>query len=224
MNNTDNRMPMIASPATRPLATSIPFSFTALCRASSTGETDRSTSHFNRPPMKIAADVSKGRYIPTAISIGARAPQSSSATPNAPPIASSPQAICPPTIPFASCAISPACGAGNARPPMPPVSRFASCSAMIGAIRKKASSTTVTISTTCIFHGVPPSRCPAFRSWISDPETLHAHATTAATPSTAATPGAPVTPMAVNSSADSTNADSVSPDSGWFEHPTNPHK
>ncbi len=51
----------------------------------------------------------------------------------------SPQAIWPPTMPLASCAISPACGAGSARPPMPPVARLASCSTMIGPIRKNES-------------------------------------------------------------------------------------
>ena len=69
---------------------------------------------------------------------------------------------------------------------------------------------------------MPPSRWPAFKSWISEPETEHATQTTAATPSTAATPARPVTPMVTISSAEISSADRVSPDSGWFELPTMP--
>ena len=57
---------------------------------------------------------------------------------------------------------------------------------------------------------------------MSVPETEQAHATTEATPSTAATPAMPLAPMASITSAESTSAESVSPESGWFELPTSP--
>src|ERR1700733_8471455 len=95
---------------------------------------------------------------------------------------------------------------------------------MMGPIKKNASKITDMISTTSIFQGVPPSKWPAFKSWIRDPETEQATQTTAATPSTAATPESPVTPMVSMTSAAMISAASVNPESGWLELPTNPTK
>ena len=92
----------------------------------------------------------------------------------------------PPTMPVASCAIRPAWGAASCSPPMPPGTP--ACRKTIGQMSTKATRTVEIISATSIFHGVPPSRCPTFRSWIMSPAIADAQQTTAATPSTAATP------------------------------------
>jgi hypothetical protein len=105
------------------------------------------------PPTKMADEVSNGRYIPTATSIGERAPHTASAIPKAAPIPSSPQAICPPTIPFGQLRHQARLRRGQRRPPMPPVSRLAWCRAMIGPIKKNASKITEMISTNFHFPG-----------------------------------------------------------------------
>ena len=85
---------------------------------------------------------------------------------------------------------------------------------MIGSSRKKETALTLKTSTSSIFQGVPPSKCPAFKSWIRLPETQQAQQTTEATPSTAATPPSPVAPIAIITSAAITSAQSVSPETG----------
>ncbi len=125
-------------------------------------------------------------------------------------------------MPVASCAISPACGAGSVRPPMPPFASSDWCSTMIGIITVMAVRITAAISTTSIFHGVPRSKCPALRSWMSEPEVQQAQHTTLATPSTAATPAAPFAPSASITRAARISAESVRPDTGWLDPPTSP--
>ena len=135
-----------------------------------------------------------------------------------------PHGISPPTIPCASCAIRPACGAESSRSPMPmpPCLMLAWCSQSIGKTSTKAVVIVAMISAISIFLGVPPSRCPTLRSWIRLPETQIAQQTTAETPRTAPTPCRPVTPNATMSSAARISAESVRPETGWFDPPTRP--
>ena len=65
------------------------------------------------PPMKMAKVVPSGRYIPTANSITLFTSIRIIASPSRIPTITSGQAISPPTIPFDSMAINPACGAGS---------------------------------------------------------------------------------------------------------------
>ena len=136
----------------------------------------------------------------------------------------SPQGISPPTIPWASWAIRPAWGADRARSPMPmpPCLMLASWSHNIGKTSTKEVVTVAMISAHSILRGVPPSMTPTFRSWIRLPETQIAQQTTAATPSTAPTPARPVTPKATISRAARMRAESVRPETGWFDPPTRP--
>ena len=61
----------------------------------------------------MANVVSSGRYMPTANSMGLRTSIMISAKPISMPTTISGHAISPPTMPLASIAISPACGAGS---------------------------------------------------------------------------------------------------------------
>ena len=72
-----------------------------------------------RPPMKIAKVVSRGRYIPTATSIGLRTWSMIITIPMRMPTTTSGHAICPATIPWARDAINPACGADRFGSPNP---------------------------------------------------------------------------------------------------------
>ncbi len=60
--------------------------------------------------------------------------------------------------------------------------------------RTSAAATTPISSPTCIFHGVPPSTWPTFRSCIMSPAIRRLQQTTAATPSTPAMPPVPEIP------------------------------
>ncbi len=75
---------------------------------------------------------------------------------------------------------------------------------------------------TCIFQGVPPSRCPTLRSWSISPATADETQTTAATPSTAATPFMPVAPMTSIRRAAMMRVDRVRPEMGLLEDPIVP--
>ncbi len=84
-----SRIPIMASPATRPEATSKPrFSTASLAFLSSPSlrAASRSAIHLMRPPTKMAAVVVKGRYMPTAMSMGDGDPMRISATAKSMPI------------------------------------------------------------------------------------------------------------------------------------------
>ena len=72
-----------------------------------------------RPPAKIADVDSKGRYMPTAISMGDGALIKMSMTARNMPTITRGHAISPPTMPFAIKAMRPACGAGSSMEPIP---------------------------------------------------------------------------------------------------------
>ena len=80
--------------------------------------------------MKMANVVSSGRYMPTENSMGERTLIMMSEMPIAMPTMTSGHAISPPTMPCASDAMSPACGAESARSPKPtpPIWMFEKCS------------------------------------------------------------------------------------------------
>jgi hypothetical protein len=82
------------------------------------------------PPTKMAKVVSSGRYIPTAKSMGLRTCTMISANPMKMPTITSGHAMLPPTMPWASAAIRPACGADSlgSPKPMPPLLMLAMCS------------------------------------------------------------------------------------------------
>ena len=73
-----------------------------------------------RPPTKIAPVVSKGRYIPTAINMGAGAPIMISAAAKNMPMMTRDHSSSPPMMPWAIVAMRPACGAGSSSEPIPP--------------------------------------------------------------------------------------------------------
>ncbi len=84
-----SRMPTMASPATRPEATSRPrFSTCSLALAScpKRRSDSRLATHLMSPPTKMAEVVVKGRYIPTAMSMGEGEPMRTNATANSMPM------------------------------------------------------------------------------------------------------------------------------------------
>ena len=101
--------------------------------------------------------------MPTATNMGERAPMHKSAI-RTRSNASSPQAISPPTIPLASCAIKPACGRRQGSSANAPGIQIRFMQKDHRSHQKNASSVTVITSTSCIFQGVPPSSCPALKS------------------------------------------------------------
>ncbi len=104
------------------------------------------------PPIKIANVVVKGKYIPTAISIGDGELIKIRAIAKNIPAKTSGHAISPLIIPLDIIAISPACGAGKASLPMP----LASCNHMIGRTRTSAAAITPMLPPICIRYGVAP--------------------------------------------------------------------
>ena len=110
------------------------------------------------PPMKIANVVPIGRYMPIATSIGLFTPIMIIATPIRMPATISGHAISPPTMPCASDAISPACGAGSAGSPkpMPPMLMLPWCSTSSGKYMTALATTTAISSTIWMLRGVPP--------------------------------------------------------------------
>ena len=86
------------------------------------------------PPRKMANVVSSGKYIPTAKSMGLRTCNMISAKPMKMPTTTSGHGMLPPTIPCASAAIRPACGADNlgSPKPTPPPLILARCSQSSG--------------------------------------------------------------------------------------------
>ena len=96
------------------------------------------------PPRKIANVVSNGRYIPTATSMGLFTCIMIMAMPKKIPTTTRGQGMLPPTMPTASVAINPACGAESWRSPnpMPPAFMLASCSSMSGQYITRLATTT----------------------------------------------------------------------------------
>jgi len=130
-------MPRIASPAISPLASSVPFSSTAARRPrGAIIEAVEEEFHRGRR-RKIADGFRKGRYLPrrSASDFSRRTGSARCRTPA--PITSRPHAISPPTMPLASCAISPACGAGSERPPMPAIGQVGLVQHEIGPHQEK---------------------------------------------------------------------------------------
>src|ERR1022692_1570665 len=149
------------------------------------------------PPTKIAKVVSSGRYMPTANSMGLLTCSMMSARPMKIPTMTNGQAMWPPTMPCATAAIRPACGADSlgSPKPMPPLLMLAMCSHSNGKYITALATTIPRMSPICISFGVPPRMWPTFRSCSISPATAEETHTTAATPSTAATPETPETPI-----------------------------
>src|SRR5215472_18080090 len=112
-------IPHRASPAINPDAVRIPALSTRAFCASLRFRRLRSESVIHRmmPPTKIAKVVPSGRYMPTENNITLLTSIMIMAMPNATPTTTSGHAMSPPTIPFASIAMSPAWGAGNSAVP-----------------------------------------------------------------------------------------------------------
>ena len=141
-----NNSPVSASPAIIPEAASTPtFSTRAFCASFRAARLARvSLAQRIKPPKKIADVMEIGRYIPIATSIGLFTLIMISAKPIMMPATTSGHAISPPTIPCASDAINPACGAESARSPkpIPPVLMFACCSTISGKYMIRLATTT----------------------------------------------------------------------------------
>ena len=120
--------PASASPAIRPEAVRTPaFSTRAFCASLQPRFCVRlSVIQRTMPPRKMAKVVSSGRYMPTANNMGLRTCTMMSEMPMKIPTTTSGQGMLPPTIPCASDAIRPACGAESSLSPkpMPPALMF----------------------------------------------------------------------------------------------------
>ncbi len=94
--------------------------------------------------MKIALVVPIGRYMPIATSMGLRTLNMIIAKPIRMPVITSGHAMSPPTMPCASEAISPACGAERSLSPnpMPPLLMLPTCSHSSGKYITQLATTT----------------------------------------------------------------------------------
>ncbi len=162
----------------------------------------------------------RGRYIPTAISMGEGEPIRIKKTASSIPARTKGHAISPPTMPRAMVDIKPAWGAGRVSLPMP-ILLWRSCREKV---KVKAAATTPIMPPICIRQGVPPKMCPTFQSWIISPATPATQQTTAATPITAATPDSPVCPIKSIISAAMSKVVKVKPEMGLDEEPMIPTK
>ena len=139
-------MPASASPAIIPDAASMPTLSTRAfwARFNPLRRAIESLIQRTRPPMKIADVIEIGRYIPMATSIGLFTLIMIRAKPIMMPATTRGQAISPPTMPCASRAISPACGAESARSPkpIPPLLMLPCCSTISGKYMMRLATTT----------------------------------------------------------------------------------
>ena len=226
-----NTRPTSASPAISPEASSTPrFSMRDFWlslkrrRAMMASTTQRMT-----PPTKMAATVSKERYMPTQTSIGLLTCTRMKPMAIRMPTTISGQTISPPTMPCDRLAIRPAWGAASTSPPKPPLYPFSTAIFRSPALRMNsgihmtsAETMTPIRSPTCMRHGVPPRMCPTFRSCSISPATAAATQMTPATARVAVTPGIPLAPRMTISTAATTRVERVRPEMGLLEEPISP--